>query len=169
MWKFIKQYQLDDVCQVHGCKLATDDDLAVVHDKYYIQYIKAYLDNKSLPMAKDDREKDIVRKAFGDSLYHNEHTLTAALLAAGAACDLCDAVCEGKLKNGFAMVRPPGHHAGGDYARGFCYFNNVAIVAGRAIAKHNLKRVFILDFDVHHGKYVVTVARGMLKLLLMQY
>jgi len=155
LWKHVKSSNLDSKCSLHSCKLASDEYLAVVHNTVFIEYIKAILSSATvLPQYSSEADKRIAKKAYGGSLFFNEHTLTAALLAAGAACDLCDAVCEGKLKNGFALVRPPGHHAGADYAKGFCFFNNAAIAAGRAIAKHNLKRVFIMDFDVHHGKYV---------------
>ena len=75
----------------------------------------------------------------------------AALLAAGGLCELIKAVWEGKLKNGFALVRPPGHHAERDRAMGFCLLNNVAIGAHYAIKNFSLERVLIVDWDVHHG------------------
>lgn len=75
----------------------------------------------------------------------------AALHAAGAAIGAVDAVLEGKVGNAFVAARPPGHHAESGRAMGFCLFNNVAIAARHAQAKHGLKRVAILDWDVHHG------------------
>ena len=75
----------------------------------------------------------------------------AAVLAAGAAIELADAVCAGAIDSGFAALRPPGHHAEHDRAMGFCLFNNVAIVARHLQAKRGLERVLILDWDVHHG------------------
>jgi acetoin utilization deacetylase AcuC-like enzyme len=75
----------------------------------------------------------------------------AALLAAGGALALVDAVLEGRLDNGFAAVRPPGHHAERDRAMGFCLFNNVAVAARYAQRKHGVARVLIVDWDVHHG------------------
>jgi acetoin utilization deacetylase AcuC-like enzyme len=62
-----------------------------------------------------------------------------------------DAVMTGEVNHAFALVRPPGHHATPDEAMGFCLFNNVAIAAKYALGKYNLKRVLIVDFDVHHG------------------
>jgi acetoin utilization deacetylase AcuC-like enzyme len=75
----------------------------------------------------------------------------AALRAAGAVCAAVDAVVAGEGKNAFCAVRPPGHHAEPDRAMGFCLFNNVAVGALHARKKHNLRRVAVIDFDVHHG------------------
>jgi len=75
----------------------------------------------------------------------------AALRAAGALCAAVDAVMAGEAGNAFCAVRPPGHHAEPQRAMGFCLFNNVAIGAAQARAVHGLKRVAVVDFDVHHG------------------
>jgi len=74
-----------------------------------------------------------------------------ALHAAGGAMALADAVVGGDLGNGFALLRPPGHHAERDLALGFCLFNNVAIVARYLQQAHGLDKILILDWDVHHG------------------
>ncbi|MGB0938177.1 MAG: histone deacetylase family protein [Colwellia sp.] len=78
-------------------------------------------------------------------------TLPAALLSAGAAIDAVDLVMEGTLKSAFCATRPPGHHAEHDKAMGFCFFNNVALAAEYAKNVYKVKRIAILDFDVHHG------------------
>ena len=75
----------------------------------------------------------------------------AALRAAGAMIAAVDLVLKNGAANAFCGVRPPGHHAESDMAMGFCLFNNVAIGAAHAVANHGLKRVAIVDFDVHHG------------------
>lgn len=75
----------------------------------------------------------------------------AALRAAGAAIAAVDAVLGGTTTRAFCAVRPPGHHATGDTAMGFCLFNNVAVAALHALDVHGLARVAIADFDVHHG------------------
>jgi acetoin utilization deacetylase AcuC-like enzyme len=75
----------------------------------------------------------------------------AALRAAGAVAAAVDAIVAGKAGNAFCAVRPPGHHAEPGRAMGFCLFNNVAVGAQRARQVHNLARVAVVDFDVHHG------------------
>jgi acetoin utilization deacetylase AcuC-like enzyme len=75
----------------------------------------------------------------------------AALRAAGGVVAAVDRVMSGNVQNAFCAVRPPGHHAEPTRAMGFCLFNNVAIGALHARAKHGLKRVAVVDFDVHHG------------------
>jgi len=96
--------------------------------------------------------------AGGPTHYHvdadtalNEFSYQAALMSAGAAISATDAVIAGELENAFCAVRPPGHHACRDKAMGFCLFNNVAVGALHARAAHGLRRVAVVDFDVHHG------------------
>ncbi len=75
----------------------------------------------------------------------------AALRAAGALVAAVDAVAAGEAQNAFCAVRPPGHHAEPEHAMGFCLFNNVAVGAQQARLVHRLKKVAVIDFDVHHG------------------
>jgi acetoin utilization deacetylase AcuC-like enzyme len=75
----------------------------------------------------------------------------AASMAVGGLLNLVDAVVAGEVRNGFGLVRPPGHHAEWNKAMGFCLFNNVAIAARHALARHGLERVAIVDWDLHHG------------------
>jgi acetoin utilization deacetylase AcuC-like enzyme len=75
----------------------------------------------------------------------------AALRAAGAVVAAVDAVAVREANNAFCAVRPPGHHAEPGRAMGFCLFNNIAVGAQRARAAHNLHRIAVVDFDVHHG------------------
>ena len=86
----------------------------------------------------------------------NPHSIDAALYAVGAAIDATDEVIAGHAKNAFCAVRPPGHHAESAIAMGFCLFNSVALAAERALSK-GMKRVAILDFDVHHGNGTVEI------------
>ena len=114
----------------------TDDQLKLVHTDEYIQYVKA---NGSMS---DDPEK---------SVFYNECSGECALIASGLVLELTKRVIEGSAKNGFAVIRPPGHHAGVKTDEGFCLFNHIAVAARSAIRNHGLKRVLVLDWDVHHG------------------
>ncbi len=78
-------------------------------------------------------------------------TWKAACRAAGAVLTAIDAVVAGTVRNAFCAVRPPGHHAGADVARGFCFLNHVAIGARHLQARHGMRRIAILDWDAHHG------------------
>jgi acetoin utilization deacetylase AcuC-like enzyme len=83
--------------------------------------------------------------------YTTAGSYEAALLAAGAAVAAVEAVVVGNAANGFALVRPPGHHATPRRPMGFCLLNNIAIAARHALDKLSLERVAIVDYDVHHG------------------
>ena len=74
-----------------------------------------------------------------------------ARLAAGTVLNLADEVAHGRVDNGFALVRPPGHHAEHNAALGFCLFNNIAIAARYLQEQHGLEKILIVDWDVHHG------------------
>lgn len=86
----------------------------------------------------------------GDT-YASPASYEVALYAVGGALEGLDAVMTGKVNHAFALVRPPGHHATTDEAMGFCLFNNIAIGARVAQARHGVKRILIADWDVHHG------------------
>ena len=105
----------------------------------------------------DERLLAAVLETEVETLFHLDpdtvlgpHSAEAALRAAGAAVAAVDAVMHG-ARRAFCAVRPPGHHATTTTAMGFCLFNNVAIGAACAMARHLLQRIVIVDFDVHHG------------------
>ncbi|KAF8630632.1 hypothetical protein AX15_002783 [Amanita polypyramis BW_CC] len=85
------------------------------------------------------------------SLYVMQGTTRAALLSCGGVIEACLAVARGELQKAFAIVRPPGHHAEPDEHMGFCFFNNVAVAAKVVQQVTPIKRIMILDWDVHHG------------------
>jgi acetoin utilization deacetylase AcuC-like enzyme len=124
--------------QCHEAPQATDEQLARVHTPDYIESIRQASPATGL-------------MALDADTAMNPFSLNAALRAAGAVVLATDLVLAGTVNNAFCAVRPPGHHAESDRAMGFCLFNNIAVGVAHAIAQHNLHRVAILDFDVHHG------------------
>ena len=88
---------------------------------------------------------------FDSDTYVGPDSYEAALRAAGGLLQVTDAVLTGAADNGFALVRPPGHHALAQRGMGFCLLANVAIAARHAQQQHGVERVLIVDFDVHHG------------------
>ncbi|HEX9068944.1 MAG TPA: histone deacetylase [Ktedonobacterales bacterium] len=120
---------------------ATKDELATVHDPGYIKVVHEF--SEDLPMGR-------MRK-FATDVYLSPSSYGAALLAAGAPLIALDALGEARARNGYALVRPPGHHARPAQAMGFCVFNNVAVAARYAQQRWGWQRVMIVDFDVHHG------------------
>lgn len=115
----------------------TQERLERVHEPHYIQQVQRVAERGGGHLDMDT----YVRSASYD----------AALMAAGGLVEATRSVLDGELGNAFALVRPPGHHALRARGMGFCLFNNVAIAARYALAEHGLHRVFIMDFDVHHG------------------
>jgi acetoin utilization deacetylase AcuC-like enzyme len=93
---------------------------------------------------------DEVTYIDGDTVF-SPGSLEAALRGAGGACAAVDAVMDGWAKAAFVAMRPPGHHAERERAMGFCLFNNAAVAAFHARARWGLKRIAVVDFDVHHG------------------
>lgn len=88
------------------------------------------------------------------------HSIRAADLAAGAVVQAVDGVCSGRFENAFCAVRPPGHHAEYETSMGFCLFNNVAIGVKHAQKVYGIKRIAVLDFDVHHGNGTVDIFKN---------
>ncbi|WOO83917.1 Histone deacetylase clr3 [Vanrija pseudolonga] len=112
----------DHWLKVQGTELLTDE---------YIVESKGYYDNLSLYVCRE--------------------TAHCARLSCGGVISACTAVCTGEVRNAFAIVRPPGHHAEPDEHMGFCFYNNVAVAAREMQQKGLAKKVLILDWDVHHG------------------
>jgi len=99
----------------------------------------------------------------------NAHSWKAALRAAGAAVAATDAALAGEIGNAFCLVRPIGHHSTASEAMGFCVFNNVAIAALRAIQVHGLKRVAVVDTDVHHGNGTEEIFANEPRVMMVSY
>ncbi|XP_032203883.1 histone deacetylase 7 isoform X9 [Mustela erminea] len=86
-----------------------------------------------------------------DTIWNELHSSNAARWAAGSVTDLAFKVASRELKNGFAVVRPPGHHADHSTAMGFCFFNSVAIACRQLQQQGKASKILIMDWDVHHG------------------
>jgi len=119
-------------------KPANREDLALVHETDYIELVEK-------TCAAGGGVLDL-----GDTVV-SPKSFEVATLAVGALIDAVKAVIERKTKNAFALVRPPGHHAGAYYSLGFCLFNNVAVAASFLLNRLSFSRVLILDIDAHHG------------------
>jgi acetoin utilization deacetylase AcuC-like enzyme len=119
---------------------ATDDELALAHDRAYIDLVKRELANVQGVSELSTGDTDVTRES-----------LAAARAAVGGVLNAADAVASRRMKNAFCAVRPPGHHATRNRGMGFCIFNNVAIAARYLQKVHGIRRVLIVDFDYHHG------------------
>ncbi|XP_022611916.1 histone deacetylase 10 [Seriola dumerili] len=137
---------LADRCVSVPVREATDADILLVHSEEYLEAVK-----KTPYMTLEDLKEFTLQ--YGDVYFH-PNIYHCAKLAAGAALQLVDSVMTGKVRNGMALVRPPGHHSMRSAANGFCVFNNVAIAARYAKQKYGVKRVLIVDWDIHHGQGV---------------
>jgi acetoin utilization deacetylase AcuC-like enzyme len=154
--------------------------LDAIHDFLLATGLEAALDSRSAPLVDlktlslahesryVDELKDLLEQvvASGESRHIDPDTVVgpgtwrAALRAAGAAVAATDAVLDGEVENAFCAVRPPGHHATRNEAMGFCFFNNVAVAARHALDVRGLRRVAIVDFDVHHGNGTEDIVAG---------
>lgn len=117
---------------------ATDDEIALCHTREYIR------------LALGEIEAGTSQLSTGDTAV-SRRSHEVARYAAGAVMCAVDTVMEGRARNAFCPVRPPGHHATPDRGMGFCIFNNAAIGARYAQIRHGIERVLIVDWDVHHG------------------
>jgi acetoin utilization deacetylase AcuC-like enzyme len=119
--------------------LGTDEQVLLVHTPDYLEEVKSLAPRQGYQMLD-----------AGDTIM-SPGTLEAVMRCVGAACAGVDDVVKGKAKNVFCATRPCGHHAEANRAMGFCVYNQAAIAALHARAAHGLKRVAVIDFDVHHG------------------
>lgn len=127
--------------------LGDEDDLARVHGADFVTALLSHVPLSGQAALDADT---ILSSGSG----------VAALRAAGAVAAAIDDVVSGRAVNAFCAVRPPGHHAEPDRAMGFCLFNSIAAGARRAQAVHGIKRIAIIDFDVHHGNGTQAVAQN---------
>lgn len=156
---------LADVLDRREATAAPMADLELAHARMHLAALRGLSDN-----LRDDIAAGGPSHAQVDpDTSINVHSWDAILAAAGAAIDATDAVMAGEIANAFCAVRPPGHHATRNQAMGFCFVNNVAVAAKYALERHGLKRVAIVDFDVHHGNGTEDIVAGDDRILMCSF
>ncbi|XP_045867010.1 polyamine deacetylase HDAC10 isoform X2 [Meles meles] len=140
----LQQGGLEQRCLRLAAREASEAELGLVHSPEYVSLVRG-------TQALSTEELQALSGQY-DAVYFHPSTFHCARLAAGAALQLVDAVLTGTAHNGLALVRPPGHHSQRAAANGFCVFNNVAIAARHAQQRHDVRRILIVDWDIHHGQ-----------------
>uniref|UniRef100_A0A8C2CMN3 Histone deacetylase n=1 Tax=Cyprinus carpio TaxID=7962 RepID=A0A8C2CMN3_CYPCA len=154
IWSRLQETGLRSQCECIRGRKATLEELQTVHSEAHVMLygtnpLRQKLDSSVISM--------FVRLPCGgigvdsDTVWNEVHSSSAARLAVGSVVELVFKVASGELKNGFAVVRPPGHHAEESTPMGFCYFNSVAIAAKLLQQRLNVGKILIVDWDVHHG------------------
>ncbi|KAJ8403477.1 hypothetical protein AAFF_G00352490, partial [Aldrovandia affinis] len=154
IWSRLQETGLRGKCECIRGRKATLEELQTVHSEAHVLLygtnpLRQKLDCSVTPM--------FVRLPCGgvgvdsDTIWNEVHSSSAARLAVGSVIELVFKVASRELKNGFAVVRPPGHHAEESTPMGFCYFNSVAIAAKLLQHRLNVSKILIVDWDVHHG------------------
>ncbi|KAF0286944.1 Histone deacetylase 10 [Amphibalanus amphitrite] len=138
-----RELGLTERCERLPCRPATEAELLMFHTQSHLSTAAGTSGCRDVEALQQLSSKY-------DTVFFHPSTYKAALLSAGSTLSLVDAVIDGTVRNGMAIIRPPGHHAGPSEFNGYCYFNNVALAALRA-AQRRLK-VLIVDWDVHHGQ-----------------
>ncbi|XP_027866904.1 histone deacetylase 4-like isoform X1 [Xiphophorus couchianus] len=154
IWSRLQETGLRAQCECIRGRKAALEELQTVHSEAHVLLygtnpLRQKLDCSITPM--------FVRLPCGgvgvdsDTIWNEVHSSSAARLAVGSVVELVFKVATGELKNGFAVVRPPGHHAEESTPMGFCYFNSVAIAAKLLQQRLSVSKILIVDWDVHHG------------------
>ncbi len=116
---------------------ATEDELELIHTPAYVRLVRSTAGRECVVLDPDTSTSAL--------------SWQTACLAAGGVLRAADLIMEGRVRNAMALVRPPGHHAEADGARGFCVFNNIAVAAEYLLRRRGLQRILIADWDLHHG------------------
>ncbi|XP_065309221.2 histone deacetylase 4 isoform X1 [Dermacentor albipictus] len=159
IWARLQETGLVSRCERIRSRKATLEEIQSCHDEgYAFMFGTNPLNRQKLEMSKLELPiKSFVMLPCGgigvdsDTTWNELHSASAARMAAGCVVDLALKVAMGEAKNGFAVVRPPGHHAEFKQAMGFCFFNSVAIAAKQLRQKLKMEKILVVDWDVHHG------------------
>ncbi|ETE71587.1 Histone deacetylase 7, partial [Ophiophagus hannah] len=161
IWSRLQERGLRNQCECLRGRKATLEELQSVHTERHVLLYgtnplsRLKLDNGKLAGILSQR-MFVMLPCGGvgvdsDTIWNELHSSNAARWAAGSVTELAFKVASRQLKNGFAVVRPPGHHADPSTAMGFCFFNSVAIAARQLQQKGKISKILIVDWDVHHG------------------
>uniref|UniRef100_A0A4W6GBP6 Histone deacetylase n=1 Tax=Lates calcarifer TaxID=8187 RepID=A0A4W6GBP6_LATCA len=149
IWSRLQETGLRVHCECIRGRKASLEELQTVHSE---AHVLLYGTN---PLYKQQKSGCVFVcvcwQVDSDTIWNEVHSSSAARLAVGSVVELVFKVASGELKNGFAVVRPPGHHAEESTPMGFCYFNSVAIAAKLLQQRLNVSKILIVDWDVHHG------------------
>ncbi|XP_017170737.1 histone deacetylase 9 isoform X5 [Mus musculus] len=161
IWSRLQETGLLSKCERIQGRKASLEEIQLVHSEHHsLLYGTSPLDGQKLDprtLLGDDSRKFFSSLPCGglgvdsDTIWNELHSSGAARMAVGCVIELASKVASGELKNGFAVVRPPGHHAEESAAMGFCFFNSVAITAKYLRDQLNISKILIVDLDVHHG------------------
>ncbi|MBN3305444.1 HDAC5 deacetylase, partial [Amia calva] len=161
VWSRLQETGLLSRCERIRGRKATLDEIQTVHSEHHTLLYgtsplnRQKLDSKKL-LGPISQKMYAVLPCGGigvdsDTVWNEMHSSSAVRMAVGCVIELAFKVASGELKNGFAVVRPPGHHAEESTAMGFCFFNSVAIAAKLLQQKLNVGKILIVDWDIHHG------------------
>ncbi|XP_054941012.1 histone deacetylase 9 isoform X11 [Physeter macrocephalus] len=161
IWSRLQETGLLNKCERIQGRKASLEEIQLVHSEHHsLLYGTNPLDGQKLDprtLLGDSSQKFFSSLPCGglgvdsDTIWNELHSSGAARMAVGCVIELASKVASGELKNGFAVVRPPGHHAEESTAMGFCFFNSVAITAKYLRDQLNISKILIVDLDVHHG------------------
>ncbi|XP_030566798.1 histone deacetylase 4 isoform X2 [Drosophila novamexicana] len=158
VWARLNETDLVKRCDRLRARKATQEELQTVHTEAHAMLFGSNQGQLTRPKLESTLSASFVRLSCGglgvdlDTTWNEHHTAIAARMAAGCVIDLAFKTAKGDLRNGFAVVRPPGHHAEANLAMGFCFFNSIAIAAKLLRQRvPEMKRILIVDWDVHHG------------------
>ncbi|KAM5204007.1 histone deacetylase 9 isoform 2-T2 [Hipposideros larvatus] len=161
IWSRLQETGLLNKCERIQGRKASLEEIQLVHSAHHsLLYGTNPLDGQKLDprtLLGDTSQKFFSSLPCGglgvdsDTIWNELHSSGAARMAVGCVIELASKVASGELKNGFAVVRPPGHHAEESTAMGFCFFNSVAITAKYLRDQLNISKILIVDLDVHHG------------------
>uniref|UniRef100_A0A8C4Y8Q2 Histone deacetylase n=1 Tax=Gopherus evgoodei TaxID=1825980 RepID=A0A8C4Y8Q2_9SAUR len=159
IWSRLQETGLLSKCERIRGRKATLDEIQTVHSEHHtLLYGTSPLNRQKLDSKKllGSQKMYAVLPCGGigvdsDTVWNEMHSSSAVRMAVGCLVELAFKVASGELKNGFAVIRPPGHHAEESTAMGFCFFNSVAIAAKLLQQKLSVGKILIVDWDIHHG------------------